>query len=73
MIFDQKSQFQAVLEQNRPLRPRRWLPDEDFALLNHSTFKPFERYSDRLLVQITRWATLPAVLDFDLNASPVGS
>jgi hypothetical protein len=26
------------------------MPSEDFVLLSHSTFKPFERYSDRLLV-----------------------
>jgi len=25
------------------------MPSEDFVLLSHSTFKPFERYSDRLL------------------------
>ncbi|MGB6944749.1 MAG: hypothetical protein WBE37_20295, partial [Bryobacteraceae bacterium] len=40
---------QAVLQQNQPPRPRLWLSHEDFVLRNQSTFKPFERYSDRLL------------------------
>lgn len=44
-----KLQVPAVLEQNKPRLRRLWLLDEDFVLANQSTFKPFERYSDRLL------------------------
>ncbi|MGC1556916.1 MAG: hypothetical protein WA745_05170, partial [Methylovirgula sp.] len=47
--FRSKLQVQAVLQQNQPPRPRLWLSHEDFVLRNQSTFKPFERYSDRLL------------------------
>jgi hypothetical protein len=57
MIFAQKTQLKAALEQNRPLRRQPRPPREDFVLRSHSVFKPFARYSDRLLGQIQRFAT----------------
>ena len=50
MTFRSELHFHAVLEQHRALSAALSLPSEDFPLLNHSIFKPFERYSDRLLV-----------------------
>ena len=47
--FRSKSRLRAVLEQRRAPSASPSLPSEALLLLNHSTFKPFERYSDKLL------------------------
>jgi len=61
--FRSKSRLRAVLEQRRAPSASPSLPSEALLLLNHSTFKPFERYSDKLLVrlgQMAYYATLKA-------------
>ena len=50
MIFDQNRGSERSWTNIDPVGVTILLPSEDFVLLNHSTFKPFECYSDRLLV-----------------------
>jgi hypothetical protein len=49
MIFDQNRGSERSWTNIDPVGVTILLPSEDFVLLNHSTFKPFECYSDRLL------------------------
>jgi len=51
MIFDQNRGSERSWTNIDPVGVTILLPSEDFVLLNHSTFKPFECYSDRLLVR----------------------
>jgi hypothetical protein len=51
MIFDQNRGSERSWTNIDPVGVTILLPSEDFVLLNHSTFKPFECYSDRLLDQ----------------------
>jgi type IV secretion system protein TrbL len=51
MIFDQNRGSERSWTNIDPVGVTILLPSEDFVLLNHSTFKPFECYSDRLLGQ----------------------
>ena len=49
MIFDQNRGSERSWTNIDPVGVTILLPSEDFVLLNHSIFKPFECYSDRLL------------------------
>ena len=51
MIFDQNRGSERSWTNIDPVGVTILLPSEDFVLLNHSTFKPFECYSDRLLAR----------------------
>jgi hypothetical protein len=55
MIFDQNRGSERSWTNIDPVGVTILLPSEDFVLLNHSTFKPFECYSDRLLAQRPRY------------------
>jgi hypothetical protein len=50
MIFDQNRGSERSWTNIDPVGVTILLPSDDFVLLNHSIFKPFECYSDRLLV-----------------------
>jgi hypothetical protein len=52
MIFDQNRGSERSWTKIDPVGVTILLPSEDFVLLNHSTFKPFECYSDRLLAAL---------------------
>jgi len=54
MIFDQNRGSERSWTNIDPVGVTILLPSEDFVLLNHSTFKPFECYSDRLLASFRR-------------------
>jgi hypothetical protein len=60
MIFDQNRGSERSWTNIDPVGVTILLPSEDFVLLNHSTFKPFECYSDRLLVEPSRKFLLTA-------------
>jgi hypothetical protein len=49
MIFDQNRGSERSWTNIDPVGVTILLPSDDFVLLNHSIFKPFECYSDRLL------------------------
>jgi hypothetical protein len=58
MIFDQNRGSERSWTNIDPVGVTILLPSDDFVLLNHSIFKPFECYSDRLLVDVQRFRVL---------------